>query len=161
MSEYKVGDKVRVHRFYTQKDRELLSRDKVYKVISIDTGGYPVIEADQFNTLGMLPHQLENVTGFTFAEIIQNMIDGEFEQGSVLKRDGRVLYVRKTLVGYGLSTSKDSIVLVEVPVSSHDINAIWTVEQPEAVFEEMTIEEIQEKLGHKIKIVEQPTRKGV
>ena len=97
----------------------------------------------------------------TFPEMVQKLIDGEFEVGTELVADGDSYFVDKVWRGgYGLSTSKSSYE-VSVRLGASHMNSTWTVKEEvpeEEPIKEMSIEEVQKELGYKIKIVERESK---
>ena len=96
----------------------------------------------------------------TFPEMVQKLIDGEFEAGTELvttdaDNDKNTFYVSKNTYGYGISKEADGFIPNKATFPSV-LNAKWTVKEKvkEQPIKEMSIEELQKELGYKIKIVE-------
>ena len=95
----------------------------------------------------------------TFPEMIQKLIDGEFEFDTELTNDyDNESYWVDTSKShmYGLKESRSSG-SVSAKLGASVINARWSVKGQPPI-KEMSIEEIQKKLGHKVKIVEKKGR---
>lgn len=156
MTRFKIGDKVRV----------LVSNSYVSY---IDEGILCTIEAVDFfdSTLKlrdesgdtrwvyMLDVELvEENKEMTFPEMIQKLINGEFEFDTELTNDydNKSYWVDTSKSHmYGLKESRSSG-SVSAKLGASVINARWSVKGQPPI-KEMSIEEIQKKLGHKIKIV--------
>lgn len=162
MSEIKVGDKVKVVSLKSWKDERYLKVGEKYTVTRVDNDGWPIIMTDGV-THNMMPSQVEKVEDeeFTFPEMAQKLIDGEFEEGTEL-----IAFRKSSIAGnilanyfvgvngtdnYGLKEKTDSA-FISTSLGASDFNATWKVkEQP---IKEMSIEEIQKELGYKIKVTE-------
>jgi len=169
-SSYKVGDKVK-----------LISGGGSYPLSDFSNNKeYTILELNHFHEKGRLIQlkniegvsgasvgyarvdqlELVNQTSFTFPEMVQKLIDGEFEVGTELvmtDEDGLkgTFYVRKNMYGYGISKEADWFVENKATFPSV-LNGIWTVKEEvkEEPIKEMSIEELQKELGYKIKITE-------
>lgn len=157
VSEFKVGDKVKVKYLETFGDNEHLNLQDEYVVSNIDDSKLPRIKLPNGDNHMMYANQIkkvENKTEFTFPEMAQKLIDGEFEIGTELvTNDDSTYFVDRTgnSLKYGLKTIKDGG-FVTSNISASDFNATWKVK--EQVIKEMSIEEIQKELGYKIKVTE-------
>src|SRR5699024_10530607 len=99
-----------------------------------------------------------NQTEFTFPEMVQKLIDGEFEVGTELVADGKSYFVDRVLLQrkYGLKSNEEGSI-VSTTIGANAFNAAWTVKEEltkEEPIKEMSIEEVQKELGYKIKITE-------
>src|SRR5699024_9899871 len=109
VNEFKVGDKVKVISLHSPKDKRYLQIGKTYTVDRVDCDGWPLIITDGV-LHNMMPSQVEKVEDneFTFPEMAQKLIDGDFEVGTELIVDGKSYFVDH--VGYshnyGLKTSE-------------------------------------------------------
>lgn len=150
---YKIGDKVRVTRLVNECDERRLKIGSIHTVMGIREGDEAAfIRVSGNNNYVMLKNQIEKVEEskeMTFPEMVQKLIDGEFEVGTELivkDQDGdtKTYEVIKNMYGFGLD--------IEKSIYPSVFNGKWTVkEQP---IKEMSIEELQQELGYKIKIVE-------
>lgn len=164
---YKMGDKVKLISGGGSYPLSDFSNNKEYTILELnhfDEKGKLIqlknIEGVRGASVGYARvDQLEpvNQTEFTFPEMAQKLIDGEFEVGTELVADGKSYFVDKVWCGgYGLSTSKSSYE-VSVKLGASHMNSTWTVKEElpkEEPTKEMTIEELQKELGYKIKITE-------
>ena len=153
---YKVGDKVTITRCITNIDKELVKTSDSYIVLQIVDDLLVWVNTARFGKYLLLFTQIEKVEEskeMTFPEMVQKLIDGEFEVGTELVADGDSYFVDKLSDGrYGLSPSKSSWE-VSFKLGATSMNSTWTVK--EEPVKEMSIEELQKELGYKIKIVEQ------
>lgn len=116
-----------------------------------------VINAPGMHGRNMWISQVEKVedNNMTFVEIISKVIAGVYDKGTELEVATTPFYNRKFYVStnaagdYGLSSTLDY--QVAAPLSVAMLNGKWSVVEE---VKEMTIEEIQEELGYKIKVVE-------
>ena len=90
--------------------------------------------------------QLEPATEFKFSEIIAGLEQGYFEVGTVFRMTNtyKTIKVKRCDSGLYLEGYSESIFL-----ESKDINSTWQLVEPR---KEMTLEEIEAKLGYKIKL---------
>lgn len=96
-------------------------------------------------------NSVEESKEMTFPEMVQKLIDGEFEVGTELVNNDLSYFVDETSKGYGLKPTKKGST-VTATLGSTAYNSKWSVkEQP---IKGMSIEEIEKELGYKIKIVE-------
>lgn len=159
-SSYKVGDKVKV--LVKDSCGSGAEKGKVYTIKKLDGKSLRLKEIAHLG--GWVPsHHVElvtNQTEFTFPEMVQKLIDGEFEVGTELvvtdsDNDESTFYVRKNMYGYGISKETDWFFENKATFPSV-LNAKWTVKEEvkEEPIKEMSIEELQKELGYKIKITE-------
>ncbi|WP_407390380.1 hypothetical protein [Carnobacterium jeotgali] len=157
---YKVGDRVRLISADNIDTHKGMRNGDIYTITSAyeEHDHVCVNFRDDLKDV-LYKKQIEKVEEskeMTFPEMVQKLIDGEFEAGTELIMTDPVnykvtFYVVKNIYGYGLSTRKDDIEDTDLSYPSY-INGAWTVkEQP---IKEMSIEELQKELGYKIKIVE-------
>ena len=152
---YKVGDRVKVISTDCADIASGIKIGDVFKVIDLTTEGNVQAELNKDSTFVFYKKQIEKVEEskeMTFPEMVQKLIDGEFEVGTELINLDNVYYVGKGgLDNYGITKDKNSWA-IQATFGINQLNTLWTVkEQP---IKEMSIEELQKKLGYKIKIVE-------
>lgn len=155
--EFKVGDKVKVKYLETNGDHEKLNLHDTYEVSVLNDSSFPHINLPNGENHMMYADQIEKVenkTEFTFPQMAQKLIEGEFEEGTELVTDNGSTYFvdragyKRT---YGLKSSKNGGLVIS-QISAPDFNATWKVK--EQSIKEMSIEEIQKELGYKIKVTE-------
>lgn len=156
---YKVGDRVRVIEASHDDVGHGVIEGGVYEVTNSYSNGAVTINAPSDGYFYMTSHQIEKVEEskeMTFPEMVQKLIDGEFEVGTeLLSKDNiknveQSLYVGKNQYGYGLTTEPGGFFTTSGAFLPSGLNGTWTVQQ----VKEMSIEELQKELGYKIKIVE-------
>ena len=77
---------------------------------------------------------------------------GVFEKGAEFKVLGMSVFVDKAaLHGFGLIKEKIDL-YVQMEIGANFINAIWELVVPEEPAKELTLDEIEELLGYKVKI---------
>lgn len=152
---YKVGDKVRVTNLRHSRDWDVRVGD-VFEVVRTDSDGDVYVKSLENQNRLLIKSEIEKVEEskeMTFPEMVQKLIDGEFEVGTGLiatdknGKNKRYEAVRN-LCGYGINT--------EESITPNYINGSWIVE--EQPIKEMSIEELQKELGYKIKIVERESK---
>ena len=92
--------------------------------------------------------QVEPSTEFKFSEIIAGLEQGHFEVGTEFRTlsNDRVIKVEQGGNGHYLRG-----LIGRVFLTSRDINTTWVILEPR---KEMTLEEIEEELGYKIKLTD-------
>lgn len=157
VNEFKVGDKVRVNWVDEEDKRKGISKGDCFNVLRVDRDGDIRVALPNGEKGVLFKRQLEKVenkTEFTFPQMAQKLIDGEFEIGTELvTSDDSTYFVDRAGYKrtYGLKSSKNGGLVVS-EIGASDFNATWKVkEQP---IKEMSIEEIQKELGYKIKVTE-------
>ena len=95
---------------------------------------------------------LEPSDKFTFAQVIQGMLEGYFEEGVEFKVLGTSVFADKAIFhGFGLQKEKDSD-FIEMEIGANLINATWELVKPEPPVKELTLDERESRLGYKVKI---------
>lgn len=152
---YKVGDKVRVKSVDSYDVFKGIEVGDEYEVISVYSDGYVTVKKCNFVLYTNQIEKVEESKKMTFPEMVQKLIDGEFEVGTELVTHGKSFWVGTHSGEYGLK-DVDKGAFVSAMLRVTEMNATWTVkEQP---IKEMSIEELQKKLGYKIKIVERESK---
>ena len=155
---YKVGDKVRVKSVDSYDVFKGIEVGDEYEVISVYSDGYVTVKKHKFVLYTNQIEKVEESKEMTFPEMVQKLIDGEFEVGTELANSDnrKIHYVLKNGYGYGLSARTDGFFGKTQLTYPSYVNAKWKVkEQP---IKEMSIEELQKELGYKIKIVERESK---
>lgn len=155
---YKVGDKVTITRCITNIDKELVKTGDSYIVLQIVEDFCAWINTARFGKYLLLFTQIEKVEEnkeMTFPEMVQKLIDGEFEVGTELVTRGKSFWVDTHSGEYGLK-DVDKGAFVSATLRVTEINATWSVK--EQLIKEMSMEELQKELGYKIKIVERESK---
>ena len=160
--EFKIGDKVKV--LVQCSFGSEAEKGRIYTIENVDYDdnsiGLEKLPAF-YNWVYMSDVELVNQTKFTFPEMVQNLIDGEFEVGTELVVKDKdnlesTFYVGENKYGYGFTTEPGGFFTDTGASLPSSVNGTWTVkEQP---IKEMSIEELQKELGHKIKIVERQSK---
>lgn len=89
---------------------------------------------------------------FTFAQVAQGLLEGYFEEGAEFKVLGMSVFADKAIFhGFGLQKEKKSV-YIEMEIGANLINATWELVVPEEPIKELTLNELEEILGHKVKI---------
>jgi hypothetical protein len=97
-------------------------------------------------------YQLEPSNKFTFAQVIQGLLEGYFEDGTEFKVNGNSVFASKPFFG-GLGLVKEKHdARVEMTIGASLINATWELVVPEEPIKELTLDELEAILGHKVKI---------
>lgn len=157
--EFEVGDKVKV--LVENSCGSGAEKGKVYTVKELDGKSLQLKEITHQGAW-VPSHHVElvtNQTSFTFPEMAQKLIDGDFEEGAEVTakdRDGdiKTYYVGKNQYGYGLADSEGWF-LEDTSTNPSSLNGRWEIVLPkEEPIKEMSIEEVQKELGYKIKITE-------
>ena len=93
-------------------------------------------------------HELEPSTEFKFSEIIAGLEQGYFEVGTEFRMPNDIIpmTVRQGNKGLLLERFGEHLIL-----PSKKINSTWQLVEPH---KEMTLEEIEDELGYKIKLIE-------
>ena len=95
---------------------------------------------------------LEPSDKFTFAQVVQGMLEDYFEEGAEFKVFGMSVFADEAIVhGFGLKKEKDST-HIEMEIGASLINATWELVKPEPPVKELTIDELESLLGYKVKI---------
>lgn len=95
---------------------------------------------------------LEPSDKFTFAQVAQGLLEDYFEEGAEFKVFGMSAFVDTALFhGFGLKKEKESG-HIEMEIGANLINATWELVVPEEPIKELTLDELEEILGHKVKI---------
>ncbi|MEG0552779.1 MAG: hypothetical protein RR533_04535 [Carnobacterium sp.] len=155
---YKIGDKVRVT--YVDTIDSNITEGEVFEVIGTETESHVRVNTRGHKYWPMRYDQIEKVEEskeMTFPEMVQKLIDGDFEVGTELVADNNSYFVDRVMWSnnYGLK-SDISETTVMVNLSAHALNSTWTVQKQPT--KEMSIEELQKELGYKIKIVERESK---
>jgi hypothetical protein len=96
--------------------------------------------------------QLEPSNKFTFAQVVQGLLEGYFEDGTEFKVLGMSVFADKAVLhGFGLKKEKNGD-YVEMEIGANLINATWELVVPEEPIKELTLDELEELLGYKVKI---------
>lgn len=95
---------------------------------------------------------LEPSNKFTFAQVVQGLLEDYFEKGTEFNVEGNKFYAGYAFLnGYGLKETAESG-RVTVEIGANLINATWELVVPEEPIKELTLDELEEILGHKVKI---------
>lgn len=95
--------------------------------------------------------ELEPSDKFTFAQIVQGLLEGYFEEGAEFNVEDYKVHVGYAFLnGYGLKTEESELVTVEI--GANLIHATWELVNPEPPIKELTIDELESILGYKVKI---------
>lgn len=95
---------------------------------------------------------LEPSEKFTFAQVVQGMLEGYFEEGAEFKVLGTSAFADNAIFhGFGLKKEKNSG-HIEMEIGANLINATWELVVPEEPIKELTLDELEEILGYKVKI---------
>ncbi len=96
--------------------------------------------------------ELEPSNKFTFAQVVQGLLEGYFEDGTEFKVLGTSAFADNAIFhGFGLKKEKNSN-YIEMTIGASLINATWELVVPEEPVKELTLDELEEILGHKVKI---------
>lgn len=95
---------------------------------------------------------LEPSDKFTFAQVVQGLLEGYFEEGAEFKVLGMNVFADTAMFhGFGLKKEKNSG-YIEMEIGANLINATWELVTPEEPIKELTLDELEAILGHKVKI---------
>ena len=95
---------------------------------------------------------LEPSDKFTFAQVVQGLLEGYFEEDAEFKVLGMNVFADKAIFhGFGLKEEKNSD-YIEMKIGANLINATWELVKPEPPIKELTIDELELLLGYKVKI---------
>ena len=95
---------------------------------------------------------LEPSDKFTFAQVVQGMLEDYFEEGAEFKVLGMNVFADAAIFhGFGLKKEKNSN-HIEMEIGANLINATWELVKPEPPIKELTIDELESLLGYKVKI---------
>lgn len=157
MKKFKMGDKVKV--LTEDPCGSGAEKGEVYTVKKIDISDKSLQLKEVAHIGGWVSRhdvELVNQTSFTFPEMAQKLIDGDFEVGTELINSYEFyeksywVHQSENTGNFGLSVSKYEDIL-KVELEGTDINGLWTVKEE---IKEMSFEELQKELGYKIKITE-------
>ncbi len=96
--------------------------------------------------------QLEPSNRFTFSQVVAGLEQKYFEEGAEFKVLGMSVFADNAVVhGFGLKKEKNGG-FIEMEIGANLINATWELVVPEEPVKELTLDEIEELLGHKVKI---------
>ena len=96
--------------------------------------------------------ELEPSDKFTFAQVAQGLLEGYFEEGAEFKVLGMSVFADKAIFhGFGLKKEKKSN-YIKMEIGANLINETWELVPKEEPIKELTINELEEILGHKVKI---------
>mgnify|MGYP001263486109 CR=1 FL=1 len=96
--------------------------------------------------------QLEPSNKFTFAQVVQGLLEGYFEEGAEFKVLGMSVFADTAIFHrFGLKKEKNGN-HIEMEIGANLINATWELVVPEEPIKELTLDELEEILGHKVKI---------
>lgn len=97
-------------------------------------------------------YQLEPSNKFTFAQVAQGLLEEYFEEGAEFKVLGMSVFADEAVFhGFGLKKEKNGD-YIEMEIGANLINATWELVVPEEPIKEITLDELEEILGHKVKI---------
>lgn len=95
--------------------------------------------------------ELEPSDKFTFAQVVQGLLEGYFEVGTSFQVKDRLLYVDRTSSsGYGLKEDDGGV--VSARIGANLINSTWKLVKSEPPIKELSIDELESLLGYKVKI---------
>ena len=96
--------------------------------------------------------ELEPSDKFTFAQVVQGLLEGYFEEYAEFKVLDMSVFADKAIFhGFGLKKEKNSS-YIEMEIGANLINATWELVPKEEPIKELTLNELEEILGHKVKI---------
>ena len=119
-----------------------------------DDGGefIPILTSHGDNTDWIAREDVKPSNKFTFAQVIQGLLEDYFEKGTEFRANGRSVFVDFGWKGYlGLVDDLGGGFL-RMEIGANLIHATWELTPKEEPIKELTLNELEEILGHKVKI---------